>query len=61
MNRLTWLMVDSHQNARFYRASHFDSIQTRQVYLQMMHEFWTYQALCQCIRRGYKPIREVEE
>lgn len=60
MNRLTWLMGRSWWNARMIWLDYDDGL-GEQACAYWMREFWMYQALCRCIRRGYKPVRKVEE
>ena len=61
MNRLTWKMVESLRNARMFPYHHVNDVHSRRAFKHWMREFQMYHALCRCIRRGYKPVREVDE
>lgn len=58
MNRLTRLMVEAYENARMFRVSHVNDTRSHQAFKYWKQEYETYQAICQCIRRGYKPMEE---
>lgn len=60
MNRLTRLMVESYENARMFRVYHVNDIHSQRAFKHWKREYETYQAICQCIRKGYKPVREVK-
>lgn len=61
VNRLNRLMAMSWWNARMFRVHHVDDIRSQQAHEHWMREFRAYHALCRCIRRGYKPVREEDE
>lgn len=61
MNRLTWKMVDSYESARMFRVCHVNDIWAIRAFEHWSQEYRMYQAICECIRRGYKPVRKVEE
>lgn len=62
MNRLNRMMASSWYLTRLMAESwqNVHDIRTLQAYEHWMREVRTYHALCRCIRRGYKPVREVD-
>lgn len=60
MNRLNRLMARSWWTARTIYLDYDDGL-AQQAEAYWIREFRMYHALCRCIRRGYKPVREVEE
>lgn len=61
MNRLTWKMAQSWRNTRMFKVRHVDDIRSQRAFEYWVHELHMYHAICECIRKGYKPIREDEE
>lgn len=60
MNRLTWKMVDAYESARMFRVHHVNDTWAIRSFAHWSQEYRMYQAICECIRRGYKRTEEDE-